>query len=335
MPPFLLPRPQDYSSQQHALWAGGITMSSHEPLARARADTGSELAREWANPSVVVATVLMFVGGDVVQEALAQTTGRLLAPVCFSFGWVSYALAVLKDVFGEGRLLPRPDYPVKVFNVASGYYRANNNWVIGRMVRDHESWISRFEPLGNSGIRIAIFEAVSLLPGNDEDGGGGGLGVWSALAAWKWDLLGVLVMLVQLAVAAVPTVRTAGHEWGILAITGLGTALALMMGALPQWWIEKMPCSRESAKVFALTAGNGSREVMVIKGMGRCLDLEQLATQASPRTARPWTRKKLLVFFFSLISFSSFSDELQVTIWENKEKLSGPITLECCQLWKY
>src|SRR5947208_2694275 len=104
--------------------------SPHTPPIGGWADTGTELRREWANPSVVVATVLIFVGGNVIHEALAQTTGRLFTPVCFSFGWVTYALASLKNVFAEGRLLPLPDYPVKVYNVASGYSRMNKNWLL-------------------------------------------------------------------------------------------------------------------------------------------------------------------------------------------------------------
>lgn len=134
------------------------------PLVGVRAETGTEFAREWANPSAVVAVTLMLVGGNVVHEALAQTTGKLFTPVCFSFGWVGYALARLKHVFGEGRLLPPADYPVKVFNLGDGYCRVNKNWLLGRIVRDHEAWISRVEPLRDGGIRIAIFEAMPAHP---------------------------------------------------------------------------------------------------------------------------------------------------------------------------
>jgi len=264
------------------MFFSGGTMSSQDGLVGARADTGTELAREWANPSVVVATVLMFVGGNVVQEALAQSTGKLFTPVCFSFGWVSYALSSLKDVFGDGRLLPPPDHPVKVFNVGSGYYRANKNWLIGRIVFDHERWFNKFEPLDNSSIRIAIFEAAPKRSNSSSRRRRP-----PAFRYGAWDVVGAFVMLVQLLIAAIPTVRTQGHEWGILAITMVGTLLALMMGALPQWWVEKMPINRESKKVFAMTAGNGSRDIMIVKGMGRCLDIEELATQASPRTGRP------------------------------------------------
>lgn len=264
---------------QKMLWDGGGSINAQTPLFKAHADTGTELAKEWANPSAMVATVLMFVSGNVIQEAFAQSTGKLFTPVCFSFGWVSYALSNLKDIFGEGRLMPLPDYPVKVFNVASGYYRVNKNWLIGRIVRDHESSMSKLEPLNDCGIRIAIFEAMPVTK--------------RKLLSFRYNtrhLLGAVVMLTQFAIASIPTIRTEGHEWGILAITGFGTLLAIIMGSLPQWLAEKVPSNRASDKVFALTVGNGSRDIMIIKGEGRCLDLEELATLASPRTARPWTK---------------------------------------------
>lgn len=75
------------------------------------------------------------------------------------------------------------------------------------------------------------------------------------------------------------------------------------MGSLPQWWVEKVPGDRASRKVFALTAGNGSRDVMVIKGEGRCLDLEDLATLDSPRTSRPWAKSSA----FSLVRRDSLT----------------------------
>ncbi|KAI3316454.1 hypothetical protein HD806DRAFT_517540 [Xylariaceae sp. AK1471] len=268
---------------QKMLWNSIIINNSQTPPMDVRTGTGTELAREWANPSVAVATVLMFVGGNVIQEAFAQSTGNLLTPVCFSFGWVAYALSTVKDSFGEGRLLPLTDYPVKVFNLDSGYYRVNKNWLIGRIVRDHEASMSQNHLFNDSAIRIAIFEAM---PVNQR-----------AQLSFKYNtqhLLGAIVIIAQHVIAAIPTIRTQGNEWGILAITGFGTLFSLIMGLLPQWWAEKMPSNQSSKKVFALTVGNGSRDIMIIKGEGRCIDLEELATMSSPRTARIWSKIKTM-----------------------------------------
>jgi hypothetical protein len=241
-------------------------------------DTRSELGNEWANPSVVVPMVLFMVGGQVIQEALAQTTGNTFSPVCFSFGWVTYVLSNLKTVFGDGRLLPAPDYPVKVFNLKSGYYINNKNWVVGRIVRDHESFIESKKALYNHAIRIAVYEAEPIRHDS------------LTFRYTHLHLWAAAIMLLQLTLAAIPTILTGGREWGVLCVTGLGTLMALWMGSLPQWRVEKLPNRRDSNEVFGLTTGNGCRDVMIIKGLGRCLNVEELAISESPRMGRPWTK---------------------------------------------
>lgn len=68
-------------------------------------------------------SLLMLVGGDIVQKALAQLVGVHLpllpgrstspscymTPVAFSFGWVAYAFSSLASIFGDHRLMPAPD----------------------------------------------------------------------------------------------------------------------------------------------------------------------------------------------------------------------------------
>ncbi|KAI0096413.1 hypothetical protein GGR51DRAFT_568381 [Nemania sp. FL0031] len=243
----------------------GSTFSTQIPLMEVENDTSTELTRHWVNPSPVLAMVLTVLGESVIQKALAQSTGGLLTPVCFSFGWVSYSLSSLKNSFGNGRLLPPPDYPVKVFDVESGRYRNNENWLIGRILRDHVSWISDFQP-AESEIRIAVFEAKPLMDHPPPH-------FYNNMQ----HLVGIVVIVAQLMIAAIPAIQTQGHEWGILAITGFGTLLATAMGSLPQWRVEKIPKNRHSDRIFALTAGRGSRDVMIIKGEGCCLDLKELA----------------------------------------------------------
>lgn len=82
--------------------------------------------RSGQNPSDVL-SVLLIIGGDIVQTALAQTAGNRIVPVCFSFGWVAYSFSTLVRVLGDGRLLPPPDFPTKAFNLKSTYVRENKN----------------------------------------------------------------------------------------------------------------------------------------------------------------------------------------------------------------
>jgi hypothetical protein len=63
----------------------------------------SMLAAQWSNPSDTL-SVLLLLGADIVQRAVAEQAGRSITPVAFSFGWVAYATGALLSAFG-GKLL--------------------------------------------------------------------------------------------------------------------------------------------------------------------------------------------------------------------------------------
>ncbi|KAF5235242.1 hypothetical protein FAUST_7207 [Fusarium austroamericanum] len=246
--------------------------------------TSHELATQWVNPSDV-STILFVLGGDVVQKAYSQATGTAYVPVCFSFGCVAYAFVALVGIIGEGRLLSPPDYPCKVLNLKSGYARENKNFVLGRLLRDLEAIETRKEALAykghgdgsyNYGLKISVFEATYNKNGRTE-------------FSWNWvHAVGIIITILQLALAFIPFI--VHRTWSILLITGAGTILVQWAGVLPQWRAEKLPNRQRSNQVYAMTSGNGSRDVMVILGYGNCLDLESLATSQSPRNGRPWEK---------------------------------------------
>lgn len=239
-------------------------------------ETDSNLLSQWSNPTDI-STILMVIGGDVVQKALAQGTGVwYFTPVCFSFGCVSYAFTALVNIIGNGRLLPEPDYPVKVFNLESGYVRENKNWVVGRILRDLETSLSEEEPLADDAIRISVYEAAVNR---------NGLTQFSLSHMHLW---GLACILVQLGLATIPIALA--REWDIMLITAAGTLLVQMVGALPQWRAEKLPNRQRRSAAYALTQGNGSREIAVIFGKSNCLDLEELSSSSSPRGGRPWEK---------------------------------------------
>jgi len=99
-----------------------------------------EAKSQWQNPSDVL-TILQIIGGDVVQKAIAQLAGyriRLgslyftVAPVAFSFGFVSYSVSSMLAAVGDGRLLPPTDTPSILVNASNGNIRTNSSWVLGR-----------------------------------------------------------------------------------------------------------------------------------------------------------------------------------------------------------
>ncbi|KAF2804735.1 uncharacterized protein BDZ99DRAFT_368419, partial [Mytilinidion resinicola] len=226
---------------------------------------------QWGKPQGVLA-ILLLLGGDVVQKALSQTSGGAVTPVCFSFGWVGYSLKALTSITGDGRLLPEPDHLVKVYNIETGYVRENRNWVIGRLTRDSIIHLNNSKPLENEALRISVYDA-------QPDTGN------AAIAGHGNALYSAIVTALLQCVVAYKPVHTDG-DWSAMTTLTAGTALALIAGGLPQWQAEKLACRRNSKKVFALTAGNGSRDIMIIRGNGNCLDLEDLATPELPRSKR-------------------------------------------------
>ncbi|GKU08278.1 hypothetical protein FLAG1_11084 [Fusarium langsethiae] len=246
--------------------------------------TSHQLATQWVNPSDV-STILFVLGGDVVQKAYSQATGTIYVPVCFSFGCVAYAFVALVGIIGEGRLLSPPDYPCRVMNLNSGYTRENKNFVLGRLLRDLEAIEARKESLsceedGDSnytyGLKISVFEATFNKNGRTEFS-------WNRVHA-----VGITITIAQLTLAFIPFI--VHRTWSVLLITGAGTLLVQWAGLLPQWRAEKLPNRQRSDQVYAMTSGNGSRDVMVIMGCGNCLDIESLATSQSPRNGRPWEK---------------------------------------------
>lgn len=158
--------------------------------------------------------------------------------------------------------------------------RENKNFVIGRLLRDNEIRLSRRYPIGDAALRISVYEALECKDSVALAGSG------------RVRYCGIIVMLVQLGIAAIPAALYL--EWGVLMITAAGTWLALLAGSLPQWSVEKLPNRRNSYKNFALTSGNGSRDIMVVLGCGNSLDLEELAAPESPRSTRLWAKHPLL-----------------------------------------
>jgi hypothetical protein len=188
--------------------------------------TASIFAAQWRNPTGFL-SLLMIIGGPIIQSALAQLTGPKFVPICFSFGWVSYAFSTITALVGDGRLMPPTDYPCKVINLETGYARTNRSWIVGRLLRDLE------RPLANEAMCVSIYEADKPTGENLLEGG-------------KSRWIGLVAIAFQLVIAIIPW--ELHGDWGIFMITALGTVLALSMAALPQWRVEKLACRDASKK---------------------------------------------------------------------------------------
>ena len=97
---------------------------------------------------------------------------------------------------------------------------------------------------------------------------------------------GYFVALIQLCISAIPWILYRGSNYMVFVITASGTMLAFAMGSLPAWRAERFACRRNSKNTCILTRGNGARYVLVIKGNGIGVNLEDLASGARSGVGR-------------------------------------------------
>ncbi|RBQ81685.1 hypothetical protein VDGD_07562 [Verticillium dahliae] len=197
-----------------------------------------------------------------------------------------------------------PDCQCIVMNGKTGIQMENSSWIIGRMVRDFETWC-------HPGTRAKTNEVLDerWLEIKAKDGqaprpirGGLIVSVYRPSTERKpglpeHDLVywsGFVTMALQLGLAAVP-LAVSGH-WGILLITACGTLLALLTGLLPQWRLEKWACRMSSRDAYVLTRGNGAQHAIVILGNGHGMNLADLAAGQNnlDTSAHHWTRGSVL-----------------------------------------
>ena len=245
------------------------------------------LRSQWSNPGDIL-SLLLLIGGDIIQKAIAQLVGYTIrpfgknnlsigiTPVAFSFGWVAYGFTNLLSAVGEKKLMPTADYPSIVVNCANAFPRINQSWVLSRLLRDHEiehevdptnppnGQLPSTSSQGRAeSIRIDIFELG--LPSNP-----------SLDLVW-W--LGWVTIITQVIIASLPWFLY--NDWGVMMVVLCGNLLALLTCTLPQWRQEKWAGrTLDSENVTCLTRGNGHLHIMVFIGCKGSWNLETLATAA-------------------------------------------------------
>jgi hypothetical protein len=272
-------------------------------------NAAGNLRSQWSNPGDAL-SLLLLIGGDIIQKAIAQLVGYTIrpfgknspsigiTPVAFSFGWVAYGFTSLLSAAGDKKLMPLAESPSIIVNCANAFPRMNQSWILGRLLRDHETrhevdptnppsgQLPSTSPQGRAeSIRIDIFElGVPTKPSLDL--------VW-------W--LGWVTIIIQIIIATLPWFLN--KNWGVLMVVLCGNFLALLTCALPQWRQEKwVGRTLESDNVTCLTRGNGHLHIMVFIGCRGSWNLETLATAALvPRLETPIISLVLAVLWTCLL----------------------------------
>jgi hypothetical protein len=222
---------------------------------------------------------------------------------------------------------PAPEGACLLITAKNGYTRNNTSWIIGRMLRDYESWMhpiarTRLEKMlddrhaymqqhtkagtqaprpSQTGLCVSIYEPSKVrVAGKPKDD----LIYWSGLA----------VAFTQLFIAGIPILTS--KDWSIMMITVGGTVLALVTGSLPQWKKEKWACRRSSPNTYILTPGNGSQHAILILGNGRGLNLEDLAVSGQmSNLSGSITRLWLAIISVLWISLLIAAAGIRVNTW--------------------
>lgn len=165
---------------------------------------------------------------------------------------------------------------------------------------DSQSFAKRpvWEPL-----RVSVYRVIES-PSPDH-------GVPSIDAAW---LSGFAVICGQLMISVIPWSLDGG--WHVPLITICGTILALWEASLPQWRKEKWSCPRRGGQTVALTAGNGTRHVVIIendRSRRSGLNFEVLARATRLNYPSWYTRISIValavMWMFLLVTVAGIKDQ--------------------------
>lgn len=274
-------------------------LAQMEPRSATWTAAPEQFRAQWVAPGDVF-SVLLILGADVIQLALAATSGAFpFTPVAFSFGWVAYGIAALLGSLGENRLIRcAPEVSLRVFNLKSGHVRDNHSWLLGRLVATHSYWqpkeaskrlrITMQNPEMDSipesieidaALCVAIYKPEKNGKAYTSRSHNGRFMTRGFRSALWWSGIGTSIL--QLGVAAIPFGLY--HDWAIFITTFAGTILAYTTASLPQWALEKRHARQTKNKPVALTTGNGSQEVIIVRSETETLDLEDLACGRAPR----------------------------------------------------
>ncbi|KAL7928853.1 hypothetical protein V8C35DRAFT_316940 [Trichoderma chlorosporum] len=269
------------------------------------------LSAQWTSPGDIL-SVLLLLGPEIVQRAVAQLAGRAVTPVAFSFGWVAYAAAALLSTFGDGLLMPETDIAnTNVIGADSGHVRTTSSWVLGRLLRDEDDRIDdkmkdeqdhQPPPPGNSPSKESPVPVITENTARQRP-------KWEALRITVYDVdksppcahgvptldrvwwSGVVVIITELVISIIPWILY--NDWGPFMVAAAGNTLALISASLPQWRAEKWSCPKTGGATVTITQGNGSRHAMVILNSRKDkvgLDLEILARGTRTAASSPFTK---------------------------------------------
>ena len=206
--------------------------------------------------------VLMLTGSNIVQTALATSTGirsMQSPPVAYSFGWVSYMVSTMLAACRGHALLPQPDCNSILINARTGYARENKSWVLARLLQDYST-----RHRSSASLSVVFLRAIPTTSGR-------------LAAINKTFVISTALIVLQFVISYMPVVTQGSYA--VFWLTLSGTVVAMATKSLPQWAAEKWAArpAQPRKDVVCLTKGNGQNVVLVIVNEGHGFNLEDHA----------------------------------------------------------
>ncbi|KAK3690243.1 hypothetical protein B0T22DRAFT_536974 [Podospora appendiculata] len=266
-----------------------------------------ELLRPWQSPGDIP-SLLLLIGGDVVQRAIAQLTGVYVqvgpklpkvyvTPVAFSFGWVAYAFMTLASVIGGKQLMP-PSAEINstVIECATGFQRANQSWLLGRILRDPAGTLLALVSGSLPQWGLKKWPGRRLNPPRPEAAAADTPVQEKGMAAPNVpDLESGATSLSHRPISPTNLNAQAVGGPGCSSPQGPEVRDDRETSGKPSW-------KRNKTKPVCLTRGNGYCYAVVIIGSGRAWDLETMAAATSESLpATPWVLGALAIAWMTLL----------------------------------
>ncbi|KAH4932387.1 hypothetical protein HBI39_211710 [Parastagonospora nodorum] len=214
----------------------------------------------------ILVALFLIMGESILPKTLANVSPTRPADdvAYFSMGWLSWTLsAIVTAVSGNAELLPKPEVSCKVLNLNSAQGRANDSFLLSRILHDLELKHAQ----KTDGLAIEVLDALDL----DQ-------------TLKTTDMSTQVVMYAQ--VSFMLCAMFWHNNWQVLFLSTIGGLFIDAIAKMPAWQAQTFSARRDNGKnaTYALMRGNGHNHVFIIRNThANTYNLEDLAGAAVTR----------------------------------------------------
>jgi len=205
--------------------------------------------------------LVMLMGEPILRKAISVTAASpRLDAAHLGAGWLAWCLdAVVTALSGTTDLVAKPENACKVMNLKAGHARANNSFVLSRLLRDLEK--AHEHKVG--GLCVEILDAGKQI----------------APVNWRVNILAIGAMTAQIIIALLAFM--VNGDMNVLLFFWASLLAMEAMANLLAWTATKYHARKNDNQSYALMRGNGYRHVFIIRNTHpEAWNLEDMAAGA-------------------------------------------------------